>query len=68
MTVKEAKQLLQSAPNDSTRCRINPSLTTADFYKIMMDCMDGHEEDHVLHYILEKRVYQCVKNQKRPKY
>ena len=68
MTAKEARELLKSAPNDETQCRINPIMTTADFHKIMTDCLNDHEEGDVLRDILEKRVYQCVRNQKRPRY
>ena len=66
MTVKEAKELLKTAPNDGATCRINPSMTTADFHKIMLDSMDSQEEkfgeEHILHDLFEKLIYQCVRN------
>lgn len=72
MTVKEAKELLKTAPNNDSPCHINKVLTTAHFFKIMTDCMNSHEEqfgeDYVLKDIFEKRIHQCVKNQKRPRY
>ena len=73
MTVKEAKELLKTAPNNpDIECRINPTLTTADFFQIMSDCMDSqekrHGEDFVLRDIFEKRIYQCVRNQQRPRF
>lgn len=72
MTVKEAKELLKTAPNDKRQCRINPILTTADFHKIMLDSMNSQEskfgENHVIRDLFEKRIHQCVKNQRRPRY
>jgi hypothetical protein len=72
MTVKEAKEALKTAPNDDSPCKINPALQTKHFHKIMTDCMDSQEEqfgiDHVLRDIFEKRVYQCIRNQRRPRY
>jgi len=44
LTVKDAKKLLKEAPNDSSKCRINPSLTTANFYDIMSECLSNHEK------------------------
>lgn len=72
MTVKEAKELLKTAPNNGDQCQINPIMTTADFHKIMLDSMNSqaekHGEEHVLHNLLKKRIYQCVRNQRHPRY
>ncbi len=72
MTVKEAQEALKTAPNDDTPCKVNPIMKTKDFHKIMVDCMASQEEkfgpDHVLQDIFKKRVYQCIRNQRRPRY
>ncbi len=72
MNVSEALELLKLAPNNETQCKINPIMTTADFYDIMIDSMNSQKskygEDHIIHDLFEKRIYQCVKNQRRPKY
>ena len=73
MTVKEATELLKTAPKSETKpARMNPVLTQAQAVKIVQDRIDAHEEkdgfDYVLGSIIEKRVYQVVRNQRRPKY
>ena len=72
MTVTEAKTLLSTAVVDSSPCKINPVMTRADFHKIMVDCMNSQQERHgadwVIKDIFEKRIYQCVRNQRQPRY
>lgn len=72
MTVTEAKDILLTAIADETPSKANPALTRADFVKIMVDGMDSleskHGADHVIGDLFEKRIHQCVKNQRRPRY
>ena len=72
MTVSEAKKLLEDVVGDSSSCKINPIMTRGGFKKIMVDCMNSqglkHGEDFVIRDIFEKRIYQCVRNQRRPRY
>ena len=73
MTVKEAQKLMKTAPcSETKKSRMNPSFSQAQMHKIVQDWLDGHETekgpDAVLDNLFEKRVYQIVKNQRRPRF
>lgn len=72
MTLDDARELLKDAPIGSEPSAVNPSLTKGQFTKIMVDWVNSQTEEygegHRLRDIFEKRVYQCVLNQRRPRF
>lgn len=74
MIKSEALELLEKAQCDDTPSEINPGITKAQCVKIVRDGIRAYYDvssrnDYTpLSDILEKRVWQAVKNQKRPKY
>lgn len=72
MTVKEARELLKTAPTGEKPARLNPTLTQSQAVGIVQDGVDdiGNRdgEDFVLSDLMEKRVWQVVRNQRRPRY
>ncbi len=72
MTIKEALVLLEDAPSDDRESAVNPSFTTSQTLTIVLDgilaYLKKNDEDYVLSDIYEKRVWQVVKNQRRPRY
>ena len=67
MTKTQALELLKTAPRNSTPSRVNPSFTTAQATEIVESAIDD-SRDGTLSKLMEKRVWQVVKNQKRPRY
>ena len=69
MTYNKAKELLATAPRDDKPSRINKSLTRRQVVSIIEN---GLKEDTLndasLHDIYQKRVWQCVKDQRCPRY
>ena len=76
MKLKEAIELLDKAPNDNKPSRINPSLTQAQAVLIVRNAVAtlGRPKDNPcgpdddIDPLMEKRVYQVTRDQKRPKY
>ena len=72
MTIKEAFAMLEEAPDDDTQSTVNTSMTTQQVLTIVVmglaEIQKEHGLDHVLEDIMEKRVYQCVRNQRQPRY
>ncbi len=72
MTIKEALVLLEDAPSDDTPSAINPVLTTSQSVTIVLDgilsYLKDNDENYVLSGLYEKRVWQVIKNQRRPRY
>ena len=72
MTVTEALELLKTAPKSEKPSRLNPSLTQNQGLDIIRKGVESYGEKHGKDFILsslyEKRVYQIVRNQKRPRY
>lgn len=68
MTKQEGLALLKNAPRDDLPSAINPLITRRKFVETMMAvCSDSRGGD-ILDYLFERRVWQAVKNQKRPRY
>ena len=72
MTVKKAKELLKTANVSEKPSKLNPTFTCAQFVKIIQDGLESYEEkngeDFVLSHLFEKRVYQAIRNQRRPRF
>lgn len=72
MTLEEANRMLDQAPCGIAPARINPGMTQAQAVDIVRKGINGPralQADGVnLDPMLEKRVWQVFKNQKRPKY
>ena len=62
----EARKLLREAPADDMLSAVNPALTRRQAVKIVRDGLNNFADDDVLPPILEKRVWQVVKNKKNP--
>ena len=67
MTVKEAIDLLENAIDDDSPSAVNPSLTTSQALTIIIKGLPLDYEE-VLSDLYEKRIYQVVRNQKKPRY
>lgn len=70
MTKAEARTMLDAAPCGDKPSAINPGITQADAVRIVMNAI-GLEDaitSDPLNALLEKRVWQVFKNQKRPNY
>ncbi len=71
MTVKEAKELLKTAPIKG-KSKLNPSFPQTHAIATVRDGLNSYGEengeDFILPDIFEKRVYQVARNQRRPRY
>jgi hypothetical protein len=76
MKLKEALLLLADAPRGDTPSRINPYLTQAQAVKIVENAVatlgrpknNPCQPEDDIDPLMEKRVYQVTRNQRRPKY
>jgi hypothetical protein len=69
MTYNKAKELLATAPRGNIPSRVNPSLTQAQVVGIIERGITEESFEYgSLHDMFQKRVWQCVKNQRRPRY
>ncbi len=68
MIQSEAIKLLDIAPTGNIPSKVNPSLTQAQSVEIVKAAILDHNPDDCLNDLFEKRVWQVVKNQKRPRY
>ena len=68
MTKKEAMELLQNAVRDESPCRVNKVFTRRKLVEFIEKWISEKEDDYILKGIYELRVWQAVKNQKRPRY
>ena len=72
MTVKEARELLKTAPMGEGPSKVNPSLTRSQGVDIVRKGIESYAEqygeDFILTGLYEKRVYQVIRNQRRPRY
>jgi hypothetical protein len=76
MKLKDALVLLDHAPISDKPSRINPCLTEGQAVDIVLKAVAtlgrpkdnpcGPEDD--IHPLMEERVYQVARNQKRPRY
>jgi len=73
MTPEQAIALLDAAPKRDKQSRINPALTEAEAIKIVRDAMSPPVSARVLlpnghlEPLMEKRVLQVTRNQRRPR-
>lgn len=68
MKVKEARELLISAEGGEEPSKVNPSLTKSQAIDIIMKGIASMKEDEDLSHLFEKRVYQVIRNQRRPRF
>ena len=73
MTIKEAQHLITTAPqSDGKKSRMNPSLTQLQVWSIVNNWLEATEKekgpDYTIDHLMEKRVYQVVRNQRRPRF
>ncbi len=72
MTINEALVLLEKAPSDDKKSAVNPSLTRDQVVTIVLrgitDNIEPDNYDSPLSDLMEKRVYQVVRDQRRPRY
>ena len=76
MKLKKAIELLDKAPTGNEPSRLNPNLTQAQSVQIVRNAVAtlgrpkgnpcGPEDD--IDPLMEKRVHQVARNQKRPRY
>jgi hypothetical protein len=71
MTPTEALNMLDQAATHSGQSKINPSFSCEETKKIVRDGILEIQEqsgERPLYRIMQKRVYQVVRNQRRPKF
>ena len=68
MTAKEAIEMLEGAPCSEKPSRVNPRLSERQVVDIIGKGLDEKPDDWTLSHLYEKRIYQAVRNQRRPRY
>jgi len=68
MTKKEAMELLKNATRDESPCKVNRVFTRRKFIECMEKWLFEKEDGYIVEGIFELRVWQAVKNQRRPRY
>lgn len=76
MTLKQAQTILETAPTGEAPSRLNPSLTQAQAVQIVRNALAtmGRPKDNPcglddqIDPLMEKRVHQVTRNQRRPRY
>ena len=72
MQAFQAKKLLDTAPvSDTIYSKVNPVFTQKEIVGIVRAAVKWHHSKGAkveLHPILEKRVWQAVKDQRKPRY
>lgn len=68
MNKEEALKTLEDAPKDDKTSRVNKNFTTAKVTEIIYNSVVALPDGKKLTQLHEKRVWQAVKNQRRPKY
>lgn len=72
MTIKKAKELLSNAKVGNGPSKVNPVFTKKQALETIRNGVASYEkdngEDFVLPDIMEKRVHQVIRNQRRPRY
>lgn len=67
MTEKEAIEVLKDANRSDNYSKVNPSLTCKQVVEIIEKGFDK-SSDKPISDLFEKRVYQALRNQRRPRY
>ncbi len=69
MTAKEAKELMLTAPQSETKkAALNPGLTQKQAHGFINKMLQEESDDTVLSHLVETRIWQIVRNQKRPRF
>lgn len=71
MTPYQANDLMELAPCDGMQSAVNPALTRREAVDVVRKAVEAFERDYPgrpLTALLERRVWQVVKNQIRPRY
>jgi hypothetical protein len=68
MTKEEALKMLDAAPKSHKPSKVNRSISIAQGVQIIKDYIVTLEPGEVLKDLMEKRVYQVCRDQRRPKY
>ena len=68
MTKEEALTLLATATRNNKPSKVNPALTRAQMVEIIEDGVKCYQDGATLPHLMEKRVWQAVKNQRRPRF
>ena len=68
MTKEEALKLLETAPQSDAKSRVNPSFSQRVSVKIVRKGIESIPDGYKLNKLFEKRVWQVVRNQIRPKF
>ena len=68
MTREEALKLLSWAPYEDRPARLNPALTQKEAVDIVREAISEMKPGGVVGDIMTRRVWQVVKNQRRPCY
>jgi len=72
MNVATAIDLLKDAPSADRPCRVNPVLTQRQFKEritgLILSTQKKFGDEHVLSRLYEMRVWQVVRNQRRPRF
>ena len=68
MTAKEAKELLKKAPMLEEPSKVNRTLTQRQVTEIITKGIATKPDDEILSHLYEKRVYQAIRNQIKPRF
>lgn len=69
MNREEALNLLNQAPKrPGIKSALNNLFTADYFLNLMITIIEAHEPGWKLTWLMEKRVYQAIRNQRRPRY
>jgi len=68
MTVKEAREMLATAPRDEKPARLNPALTRKQAVAMVERSLSKEPEDKLLDSFYQKRVFQVCRDQRRPRF
>jgi len=70
LTLDEAFALIEAAPQGDAPSRLNPSLTLSQGRQIILNALQEQRRQGrmTVDGIMEKRVYQIARNQRRPRY
>jgi hypothetical protein len=70
MTAAEGRKMLSEAKaqNPNEKSKVNPAFTRIQVIELIERGISQYPDDKILIPLMEKRVYQVCRNQRRPKY
>lgn len=68
MNVNEAIRMLENVADRDEPAAINPAFTVTQVKRLVLDQLRTYGSNETLSHLYLKRVWQIVKNQKRPRY